>query len=526
MRPPPLSWAVPERGFWKTVDSPYDLFIIGGGINGCGIARDAAGRGLRTGLAEMGDLAQGTSSASTKLIHGGLRYLERYEFRLVREALQEREVLLAIAPHLVRPRRFVLPLAAGMRPRWLLRLGLFLYDHIAGRTSLPGSKAVKLRAGPHALSLQGQFTRGFEYSDCQVDDSRLVILNARDAAARGADILPRMRVTAARRDGPVWRIELHSANGQIRRAHARMLVNAAGPWANSVSAIIEGAEQTPAVRLVQGAHIVVPRLFDHDRAYIFQNRDGRIVFAIPYEQDFTLIGTTDREFSGDPATSHISAEETAYLIEAANSYFSRQIAADNIVWAFAGVRALADASADKAQSASRDYRLELDAPPGRSPLLSVLGGKITSYRTLAVHALAKLANALPEDGRLRLPEWTHRTPLPGGELSVAALRTLGSVLARQPGAPGGHILQRWLASYGSQAQQLCAAFAGPDGPGRHFGGGLYAAEVFWLMQNEWAMTADDVLWRRSKLGLRLTDTQAGELAEFLSAQSGASRSEP
>lgn len=413
----------------------YDLFVIGGGINGCGIARDAAGRGLRTGLAEMGDLAQGTSSASTKLIHGGLRYLENYEFRLVREALREREVLLKIAPHLVQPLRFVLPYGAGMRPRWLLRIGLFLYDRLAGGMSLPRSTAADLTRPPLAGAQQPQFKSGFEYSDCRVDDACLVIANARDAANRGADIQTRTRVMSARRDGEGWSIVLQESSGRDVMVHARMLVNAAGPWADITGATLErkqnGNDVAERLRLVQGAHSVIPRIYDHDRAYIFQNPDGRIVFAIPYLDRLTLVGTTDSEFSGDPLDAQISSQETDYLLAAINGYFRRQMSPQDVIWSFAGVRALADAGPGKAQAASRDYRLDLDGGNGIPPLLTVLGGKITSYRTLAEDVVERLADVCPQESRLRTPSWTASQPLPGGDLPPLDLAAIGkSLLAR------------------------------------------------------------------------------------------------
>jgi glycerol-3-phosphate dehydrogenase len=499
--------------------SRYDLFVIGGGINGCGIARDAAGRGLRTGLAEMGDLAQGTSSASTKLIHGGLRYLENYEFRLVREALREREVLLKIAPHLVQPLRFVLPYSSGMRPRWLLRIGLFLYDRLAGGMSLPRSVAVDLTRPPLAGALQPQFSSGFEYSDCRVDDARLVIANARDAANRGADILTRTRVVSARRDGEGWSVALQKGGGQDVTVHARMLVNAAGPWADIAGATLErkqgGSDVAERLLLVQGAHIVVPRIYDHDRAYIFQNPDGRIVFAIPYLDRFTLVGTTDSEFSGDPLDAQITSQEITYLIAAINGYFRRQMSPQDVIWTFAGVRALADAGPGKAQTASRDYRLDLDGGNGLAPLLSVLGGKITSYRTLAEDAIARLADVCPQESRLRTPFWTGMHPLPGGDLPPLDLAAMGqSLLARhlwlQPAT-----LARWLACYGSETSRLCEFVVKSGGPGEHFGADLYEAEVRWLVACEWAQTAEDVLWRRTKLGLYLDAQQATALDGWL-----------
>ncbi|MGE3246994.1 MAG: glycerol-3-phosphate dehydrogenase, partial [Beijerinckiaceae bacterium] len=360
---------------------PYDILIAGGGINGCGIACDAASRGLHVCLAEGGDLAQGTSSASSKLIHGGLRYLEQYEFRLVREALTEREILMRMAPHIVRPMRFVLPHAPGMRPKWMLRLGLFLYDWLGKRVTLPASHGLDLAQDEAGAPLQPQYRSGFEYSDCYADDARLTILNARAAANRGATILTRTNVAAARREDGLWFVRHAPRAADPLEVRTRILVKAAGPGAGRRAGDLPHGEASPRLRLVQGAHIVIPALYGHGKAYIFQNHDRRIVFAIPFEEEFTLIGTTDTEFSGDPAKSKPLASEIDYLLAAVNAYFRRQLQTSDVVWTFAGVRALADDVGGTAQTASRDYRLEVDAPEGEAPLLTVLGGKITSYRT-------------------------------------------------------------------------------------------------------------------------------------------------
>ena len=373
----------------------FDVAIIGGGINGCGIARDAAGRGLKVYLCEKDDLASGTSSASTKLIHGGLRYLEHYEFRLVREALMEREVLWAVAPHLVRPLRFVLPYHKGLRPAWLLRLGLFLYDHIGGRRRLPATKTVRLDAGNLGAPLKvGQFSFGFEYSDCWVDDARLVVLNACDARERGAVIKTRTEALSARRENGNWRLEV-ATHGSMRTIRSKSLVNATGPRVTQTLGAIDHSFSKARVRLVQGSHIVVPKLFDHDRCYIFQTADRRIVFVIPYESDFSLIGTTDRDFKGDLSAIAASPEEIAYLCAAVGAYFQKPLSPADVVWTYSGVRPLYDDGADEARAATRDYVLDVDAGDGKAPLLSIYGGKITTFRRLAEAALARLSRHLP-----------------------------------------------------------------------------------------------------------------------------------
>ena len=490
----------------------FDLAIIGGGINGCGIARDAAGRGLSVFLCEQGDLGGATSASSTKLIHGGLRYLEYYEFRLVREALIEREVLLRNAPHIIRPLRFVLPHHAGLRPAWLIRLGLFLYDHLGGREILPGTRTIDLTSDPVGKPLKPAFRRAFEYSDCWVEDSRLVVLNAMDAAERGAVIRPRTRCVRARRDGGGWAIELEdAASGKRSEIKARALVNAAGPWVAEVIGQCIGANGSARVRLVKGSHIIVPRLVEHDRAYIFQNADGRIVFAIPYEGDFTLIGTTDVDYVGDPAQVRISEEETAYLCQAANEYFVRQIGPADVVRSYSGVRPLFDDGKKDAKAATRDYVLELDAPGGGAPVLNIFGGKITTFRRLAEAALDKLA---PHLGPLA-PRWTATAALPGGDLAVDGIPALASELCTSCPALQPVQATRLARAYGTRARQIVEGARSEADLGVHFGADLQAREVTYLMRHEWAQSAEDILWRRSKLGLRVSADDARRLADFM-----------
>lgn len=475
----------------------FDLLVIGGGINGCGIARDAAGRGFSVCLAEMDDLASGTSSWSTKLIHGGLRYLEHYHFRLVREALLERERLLAMAPHLIRPIRFVLPHAGGMRPAWLLRLGLLLYDHLGGREHLPASRKIDLRRHPAGRSLKPGFAAGFVYSDCTVDDCRLVVLNARDAATRGASIRTRCKVESAAFADGAWTVGLRDAcSGASDSVRARMLVSAAGPWAETVARGVIGDRAGPRTRLVQGSHIVVPRLYDHDYAFTFQGSDGRVVFVIPYETDFTLIGTTDNDFAGDPADVAITAGEQGYLCAAASAYLGAAVTPDRIVWSFSGVRPLQDDGATRAQEATRDYVLRMQGADGAAPLLTVIGGKLTTYRRLAEAALERIEACL---GR-RAPAWTATAPLPGGGFPIDGLPDLeGAIAARAPDLPAATV-RRLARAYGTDAM-LIVGDGSASARGRHLGAGLYESEVDWLLANEFARTADDILWRRGKLGL-------------------------
>ena len=486
----------------------FDLAVIGGGINGCGIARDAAGRGLSVLLAEQDDLAGATSSASTKLIHGGLRYLEHFEFRLVREALGEREVLLRNAPHIVWPLRFVLPHHAGLRSRWLIRLGLFLYDHLGGRHILPPTRSVDLRSDPVGLPLKREYVRGFEYSDCWVDDARLVVLNARDAARLGADIRTRTKVVSAVRQEGVWRIGLRNQAGETK-INARALVNAAGPWVSEVLSGVVGQNAPTAIRMVKGSHIVVGRLFSGEQAYIFQNADGRICFAIPYERDFTLIGTTDEDYRGDPRDVTISATEETYLLQAAGEYLRTPIDPATIVWRYAGVRPLRDDGTSAAQEATRDYVLELD--PGSPPLLSVFGGKITTYRRLAETAMVQLAQFFPA-----MPDvWTAGAALPGGDFTWDGAKDLRKFLAGKYGFLSSASIHRLVRSYGTDAAALLGDAASKADLGNHFGADLFAREVAWSMRNEWAHTAEDMLWRRSKLGLRFRPSEVANLQAWM-----------
>ncbi len=490
----------------------YDIAIIGGGVNGCGIARDAAGRGLSVLLAEKNDLASGTSSASTKLIHGGLRYLEHYEFRLVRESLREREVLLAMAPHIVWPLRFVLPHHRALRPAFLIRLGLFLYDHLGGRKLLPASRGLDLRQDPAGKPLKPAFTRGFEYSDCWVEDSRLVVLNAADAAQRGADIRVGCEVTAAKRQGDHWQLELTDrASGQTTSAQARTLINAAGPWVAEVIAHALGLNSRLGVRLVKGSHIVVKRLFDHDRAYILQNADKRIVFAIPYERDFTLIGTTDVDYAADPAEVEISADETAYLCKVVGDYFEQSITAEDVVWTYSGVRPLFDEGGTSAQETTRDFVLERSGGDDEPALLNIFGGKITTYRYLAEQALKKLSDCFPSAG----PAWTAGVALPGGDFPAEGFEALVREIAAAHSYLDPVQARRLTRAYGTRVWQLLEGARSLADLGIDFGGGLSQREVEYLRDREWARSAEDILWRRSKLGLRLSAAQQARLTEWL-----------
>ncbi|PRA57567.1 glycerol-3-phosphate dehydrogenase [Brucella pituitosa] len=491
----------------------FDIFVIGGGINGCGIARDAVGRGFSVGLAEMNDLASGTSSRATKLIHGGLRYLEHYEFRLVREALMEREVLWANAPHLIHPMRFVLPFhKGGVRPAWLLRLGLFLYDHLGGRKKLPATRTLDMRTDPSAAPLKPLFTKAFEYSDCWVDDARFTALTARDAADRGAMIRTRTKVVSARRDHEAWTVTLENIDtGAREEVRARLLVNAAGPWADKVLQGVEGDRQLHNVRLVQGSHIVVRKKFSDPRSYFFQNNDGRIIFAIPYEDDFTLIGTTDQDYQGDPAKVAISDKETDYLCACASEYFKESVRLEDIVWTYSGVRPLYDDGASKAQEATRDYVLKEDASQGAAPLINVFGGKLTTARRLAEHMLEKIEHHLGKKGA----PWTHAAPLPGGDFQEVAFdRELEKLKAAYPFLSPIHA-RRLFRLYGTRARALLGETSSLADLGRHFGADLYEAEVRYLIENEWAHTAEDILWRRTKLGLRLNSSEVSALQAFL-----------
>ncbi len=475
-----------------------DLLVIGGGINGVGIARDAAGRGLSVLLCEKDDLASHTSSASTKLIHGGLRYLEQFEFRLVAEALREREVLLASAPHIIWPLRFVLPHERGLRPAWMLRLGLALYDRIGGRGRLPGSHGVSLRQAPHAGVLQPHLVRGFEYSDCWVEDSRLVVLSALDAQERGAQIRTRCECIALDRRKDHW-IATLSEDDELRTIEARAVVNAAGPWVDTVAQRALGKGTPAHLRLVKGSHIIVPRKFAGDHAYIFQQPDKRIVFAIPYERNFTLIGTTDLLYTGDLDQVEITPEERTYLREAANRYFVSGVSEDDIVWSYAGVRPLYEDNADSNSTVTRDYVFELDAPQGKAggaPILSIYGGKLTTYRKLAEHALARLEPHLDMGGK-----WTREARLPGGEMRDFD-EFLEQAGERWPFIEAA-MLRRLARAYGTRIDHVLGKALSLEGLGTHFGGDLYEAEVRYLIEVEFARSADDVLWRRSRMGLHL-----------------------
>jgi glycerol-3-phosphate dehydrogenase len=493
-------------------DKLFDIAIIGGGVNGCGIARDAVGRGLSVYLAEKDDLASGTSSASTKLIHGGLRYLEHYEFRLVRESLREREVLWGMAPHIIHPMRFVLPHAKNLRPAWLIRLGLFLYDHIGGRERLPGSHYLNLSTDPAGAPLHSSFTKGFEYSDCRVDDSRLVVLNAVDAKNRGATIRTRTEVITATRQGKEWRLEVLDVLSDTRSSvRARILINATGPWIGNVISDRIAVQSKSRVRLVKGSHIVVPRMFDHDRAYIFQNPDQRIIFAIPYEQDFTLVGTTDMDYSGPPESVEIQEDEIEYLCTAIGDYFAKPIKPAEIVWSFSGIRPLYDDGVSAAQEATRDYVLEIDGDTDRAIVLNVFGGKITTYRHLAEDVLTKLDPWLDK----MKPAWTRGAALPGGDFAIDGLDALVAQLTEGYSQLPAALVRRLVHSYGTLCSKVLDDVETEDDLGRHFGAGLYQREVEYLIENEWALSAQDILWRRSKLGLRMNDQEIADLASWL-----------
>lgn len=490
----------------------FDIFVIGGGVNGCGIARDAAGRGYSVYLAEMDDLASGTSSSATKLIHGGLRYLEHYAFSLVREALEEREVLWAMAPHIISPLRFVLPHHRGLRPRWLLRAGLFLYDYIGGRKKLPVTKTLNLKQDPAGLPLRADYRTGFEYSDCRVDDARLVALNACDAAQKGASINTRAKVISGRRGKDDWVIEVeHQNTGKIEIIRTKMLINAAGPWADKVLGALEGHDKVHNVRLVKGSHIVVDKLFDHDRCYIFQTADGRVIFAIPYEHDFTLIGTTDQDYDGDPSEVSISSEELNYLCDVASEYFQKPVERSRVVWAYSGVRPLYDDGAGKAQEATRDYVLKLEQQTGNAPLINIFGGKLTTYRRLAEDALKLVEQAVGKKG----PAWTAGSSLPGGDFPMDGFEDLFyQFSADYPFLTPGHA-RRLLHLYGTKARDLLGDVTSLAALGENFGSNLTALEVDYLIREEWAQTVEDILWRRTKMGLRLDERDVRALEIYL-----------
>ncbi len=510
-----------------------DLFVIGGGINGCGIARDAVGRGLTVRLAEMHDLASATSSASTKLFHGGLRYLEYFEFRLVREALIERETLLRAMPHISWPMRFVLPYhkdmrfesstptskllttfmpwMKGRRPAWLIRLGLFMYDNLGGRKVLPGTKTVGLKESPEGAPLQPRFETAYEYSDCWIQDARLVVLNARDAEARGAEIMVRTQVVSAERIEGGWQVLTRDMrSGEETTHYAKMLVNAAGPWVGDVLRSKLRLNSQENVRLVRGSHIVVPKLYDHEKCYFFQGTDGRIIFAIPYEEDFTLIGTTDAEHTDLTEKPAISAEEQDYLIQFANGYFERQISAEDVVWTYSGVRPLYDDGASSATAATRDYVLKVDTAGG-APVLHVFGGKITTYRRLAESALEKIGEHFPN-----LPGvWTAGVTLPGGDFPVDGAAKLMADLQRDYAFLDAAWARRLIKTYGTDSRKILGEATSAADLGQAFGATLTEAELRWLVDNEFACAAEDVLWRRGKLGLRLNEDERAAVAAWM-----------
>jgi glycerol-3-phosphate dehydrogenase len=493
-------------------EAPYDLVVIGGGINGVGIARDAAGRGLSVLLVEQADLASATSSASSKLVHGGLRYLEQYEFRLVRESLSEREVLLAAAPHIIWPLRFVLPVHAGLRPPWILRAGLFLYDHIGGRKMLPPTRTVRRGRDPQLLPLADRYVQGFEYSDCWADDARLVVINAIDAADRGACIETGWQVTAARREQDYWHVDMISTAGQQRTVRTLGLVNAAGPWVQNVLRVT-GSTRRSSLRLVKGSHVVVPRLYEGAQAFTLQTADHRIVFVIPYEDDFTLIGTTDIPFNGDPATVSASPDEVQYLCGLASEYLRKPISAADAVWSYSGIRPLYDDGDASASTVTRDYVFDLDVPKGQPALLSVFGGKLTTYRKLAEHAMSELRTPMRFDGR----DWTRGTVLPGGDFDKGDFEAFVAQQARRYAfAPPG-LIRRLCRAYGTRMERFLGNARRLEDLGEPLAPQLYEAEIQYLRDHEWARTADDVLWRRSKLGLRLDAAQRRRVAEWLSA---------
>lgn len=533
-----MSWEaqVPKKNGTSDV---RDLFVIGGGINGCGIARDAAGRGLSVTLAEMNDLASATSSASTKLFHGGLRYLEYFEFRLVREALIERETLLRAMPHISWPMRFVLPYHTdmrfesntptsnllgivmpwmkGRRPAWLIRLGLFMYDHLGGRKILPGTTIVNLKEGSEGAPLINKFAKAYEYSDCWVEDSRLVVLNARDAEARGAKIMVGTKVLSADRVDDLWEVTIEDIqSGQSDVVKARMLVNAGGPWVGDIIQQTVRINSTEGVRLVRGSHIVTRKLYDHDKCYFFQGTDGRIIFAIPYETDFTLIGTTDAEHADPSIKPECTPQERDYLVNFANQYFKKSITSDDVVWSYSGVRPLYDDGASSATAATRDYTLKVDSAGG-APILNCFGGKITTYRRLAESALEKIApffDGLPDD-------WTAGVPLPGGDFPVDGFdRLVADIQAEHPYLTSFHA-RRMARAYGTQAFDVLGDATSLDDLGQDFGASLHQREVTWLISKEFARNAEDIVWRRSKLGLRLSTEQIQALDNWVSSNCSA-----
>jgi len=510
----------------------YDLFIIGGGINGAGVARDAVGRGYSVSLAEMNDFGSGTSSASTKLFHGGLRYLEFFKFRLVREALIEREVLLRAMPHISWPMRFVLPIypdmrfesdtptsrilsfimpwMKGRRPRWLIRLGLFLYDNLGGRKILPGTSLLNLTSAPEGAPLEDKYLRAYEYSDCWVEDARLTLLNVKDAEQRGADIYARTKVTSAVQKDGRWEISLEDRAGNTSICHAKMIVNAGGPWVEDIIQNVARLHTKEGVRLVRGSHIVTKKLFDHDKCYFFQGTDGRIMFAIPYEEDYTLIGTTDAEHGDVSKKPFCTDEEQDYIINFVNHYFKKDIARDDVVWTYSGVRPLYDDGASSATAATRDYIIRLNTSAG-APVLNIFGGKITTYRKLAESALEDIDETIGSNTK----PWTTGVHLPGGDVAVDGIDTLRGDLKTQLPFMDDFTIRRLIRQYGTQCQTIFGAIKSQDQLGKDFGHGITAHEIDWAIENEWVQKAEDFLWRRSKMGIRFSQEETAALDTYI-----------
>jgi len=487
----------------------YDLLVIGGGINGAGIARDAAGRGLKVLLVEKDDLASHTSSASTKLVHGGLRYLETYEFRLVAEALREREVLLKAAPHIVWPLRFVLPHDKNLRPRWMLRLGLFLYDRIGGRRTLPGSRSVSLRKAPHCAILKDRLTHGFEYSDCWVEDSRMAVLAAMDARELGAEILTRTECVGLERTADGWIAAVREPDGQERVVEARAVVNAAGPWVDGIAGLALGRGTPARLRLVKGSHIIVPKFWQGANAYLVQNHDRRVIFINPYEGDKALIGTTDIAYEGRPEDVTADQSEIEYLLAAVNRYFKEKLRPQDVLHSFSGVRPLFDDGQGNPSAVTRDYVFDLDQTGG-APLMNIFGGKITTFRELAERGMHKLKDIFPQMG----PDWTESAPLPGGEIANADYESFVQLLRElYPWAPRD-LLLHYGRLYGARTRDVIGGAFGLDDLGRHFGGQFYEAEARYLVAREWARRPEDILRRRTKHYLHLTEDQQRAFADW------------
>ncbi|MEP3265180.1 MAG: glycerol-3-phosphate dehydrogenase [Hyphomicrobiales bacterium] len=511
---------------------PYDVFVIGGGVNGAGIARDAAGRGYCVALAEMNDFASATSSSSTKLFHGGLRYLEYFEFRLVREALIEREILLKAMPHISWPMRFVLPVypdmrfesntptsrllsfimpwMKGRRPRWLIRFGLFLYDNLGGRKILPRTSSLKLKSAVAGKPLQSRYERAYEYSDCWIEDSRLTLLNIKDAEKKGAAILDRTKVSAAVQRNGLWEITMRNTAGVTTTCRSKMIVNAGGPWVEDVIQNVAHLDTSDGVRLVRGSHIVTKRLYDHDKCYFFQGTDGRIMFSIPYEEDYTLIGTTDVEHTDVSVRPECSDSEADYMIDFVNNYFKQNITRDDVVWTYSGVRPLYNDGSSSATAATRDYVLRLNTSAG-APVLNIFGGKITTYRKLAESALEKIDETMAQ----KTEPWTAGTALPGGDVAVDGIEKLRKELAIQLPFLDSFTVRRLIRQYGTQCTEIFMEISSMDDLGEHFGHGLTSHEIDWGIANEWVHSAEDFLWRRSKMGLRLSKEQAGILDAYI-----------